>query len=130
MVLATAEEFVEQQELSIKQTRAVTQRLFELAEQLAQKQIESNPKNFMLKQLKQSVLVSEEEEKFHNVMDPVGKNKLIQEESKELVPPNKKGQYIYSIKKSIAKGDSDGMNEYNEDLDDEEFFDAFDELQG
>ncbi len=134
MVLATAEAFVNQQELSIKQTRSVTQRLFELAEQLAAKQIESNPKGFMLTQLKQSVMNTEWEEEFHDVMVFDGSNNellimnKIQEESKELVTPNKKG-YQYSVRKSIAKKNSGGMQETNEDMDDEQFFDAVDELQ-
>ena len=69
MVLATAEAFVKQQELGLKQTRSVTQRLFELAEQLAAKQIESNPKDFMLTQLKQSVMNTEwQDDEFHDVM--------------------------------------------------------------
>ena len=134
MVLATAEAFVKQQELSIKQTRSVTQRLFELAEQLAAKQIETNPKDFMLTQLKQSVMNTDWEEDFHDVMAFDGSNNellamnKIQEESKELVTPNKKG-YQYSVRNTLSKKNSGGMQESNEDMDDEQFFDAVDELQ-
>ena len=47
----------------------------------------------------------------------------MQEESKE--QSHKK--YLYSVRKSVKKN-SVGMQESNEDMDDEEFFDAVDEL--
>jgi hypothetical protein len=48
----------------------------------------------------------------------------MQEESKE--QSHKK--YLYSVRKSTVKKNSVGMQESNEDMDDEEFFDAVDEL--
>lgn len=94
MVLATAEEFVKQQEIGLKQIRLVSQSLFEIAEQLAVKQIESDPKDFMLTQLKQSM----QEDEFLDVIAPDGDGYDIvlkvdelntQEESKELTKSKK-----------------------------------------
>ena len=56
VALLTAEDFIRQQDTALQLTRGVTKRLFELAEELAAREISTNPKAFVTREVMEPLL--------------------------------------------------------------------------
>lgn len=60
VALMTAEDFIKQQETALSLTRGVSKRLFELAEELAAREIQNDPKAFMTREVLEPTLAKPE----------------------------------------------------------------------
>lgn len=112
-MMFTGQEFVRNHEESLVMIRAVTKQLFDLAEQLATKEINNDPKGFIMREsinrmslrkpLKQDLLVYSSE------------NELLQKSPQNMGKPNTKEE-----SKSNSTSGELGMA-FNEDEDDDVF---------
>ena len=82
--MQTANDFIKRHEDSIIMVWSLTKRLFELTEQLAEKEIEDDPKGFIIRETLANKRNSQKHTSFGNQLIPEKREQLFEEEFKNV----------------------------------------------